>query len=55
MTRRKRWLDKWLHKDRADVVEYALLLSVVLLSAVATGCALTHTIGKDFNTIANTL
>jgi hypothetical protein len=55
MTRAKQLLNRWLHKDRADIVEVALLLSVALLSAVITTAALTHTIGVQFNTIANTL
>jgi hypothetical protein len=53
MSRPTQWLNRWLHKDRADLVEYVLLLSVLLLSAVATGSALTHKIGNEINMITN--
>jgi Flp pilus assembly pilin Flp len=49
---RQRW-NNLLYKQNADFVEYALLLLVLLFGAVATGHALTHQIGSEFNKITN--
>jgi len=54
MNRAKQLLDRLL-KDghRADVVEYALVASVVVLTAVAVEATLLSKIGNEFNTITN--
>ena len=48
-----RWLNKLLYKQNVDFVEYVLLLMVLLFGAVATGQALTHQIGSEFNRITS--
>jgi Flp pilus assembly pilin Flp len=53
MTRARRWWNKLLYKQNADFVEYLLLLMMLVFGVVATGQALTHQIGNEFNQITN--
>jgi Flp pilus assembly pilin Flp len=46
-------LNRLLYKQHVDYVEYVLLLLILVFGAVATGQALTHQIGKEFNQITN--
>ncbi len=46
-------LNTLLYKQNVDYVEYVLLLLVLVFGAVATGQALTHQIGNEFNQITN--
>jgi len=49
----KRRLSKLLYKQHVDFVEYVLLLLMLVCGAVATGSALTHHIGNEFNQITD--
>lgn len=53
MSRARQRLSKLLYKQHVDMIEYVLLLSLLTFGAVATGSALTHQIGNEFNAIAN--
>jgi Flp pilus assembly pilin Flp len=51
MTCARQWFNKLLYTQHVDMVEYVLLLLVLVFGAVATGQALTHQIGNEFNKI----
>jgi Flp pilus assembly pilin Flp len=53
MGRAKQSLSKLLYKQHVDMVEYVLLLSLLICSAVATGATLTHQINNEFNQITS--
>lgn len=53
MIRVRQRLNRLLYKQHVDYVEYVLLLLVLVFGAVATGQALTHQIGNEFNKITN--
>jgi hypothetical protein len=53
MIRATQRLNTLLYKQHVDYVEYVLLLLVLVFGAVATGQALTHQIGSEFNHITN--
>ncbi len=53
MSRATQRLSKLLYKQHVDMIEYVLLLSLLICGAVASGAALTHQIGNEFNAIAN--
>jgi len=53
MTCARQWLNRLLYKQHVDCVEYVLLLLVLVFGAVATGQALTHQIGNEFNQITS--
>lgn len=54
MNRAKQFLDRLL-KDggKADVIEYALVASAIVLMAVAVEATLLYKIGNEVNTITN--
>ncbi|HVT95950.1 MAG TPA: hypothetical protein VHE33_00485 [Acidobacteriaceae bacterium] len=49
----RQWFNKLLYKQHSDTVEYVLLLLLLVFGAVATGQALTHQIGNEFNKITS--
>ena len=54
MNRARKFVDKMLkNPSRADVFEYALVASVIVLMAVVLEGALMSKIGNEFNTITN--
>lgn len=53
MRRTKQRLNRLLYKQHVDFVEYFLLLVMIVCGAVATGSALTHRIGNEFNQITD--
>jgi len=53
MSRARQSLSKLLYKQHVDMVEYVLLLSLLICSAVATGVTLTHQINNEFNQITS--
>lgn len=46
-------LTRLLYKQHVDMIEYVLLLSLLICSAVATGATLSRQIGNEFNQITS--